>query len=121
MTDGVDLRARVLLGVASGLVLGKTFGVAGAAWLAVRLRWGILPAGVTWRQMWGAAALAGIGFTVSLFVAGLAFPEGRLQSDAKVGILLGSVVAATIGATILVRASAPGVPAASEAAPDGDG
>jgi len=87
-----------------GLVVGKIVGVAGAAWLATRLGIARLPEGVTWRQLIGVAALAGIGFTVSLFVAGLAFGVGPVQDEAKIGILLASAIAATIGSTLLVTA-----------------
>jgi Na+:H+ antiporter, NhaA family len=94
---GIDLRGGVL-----GLVVGKTAGVLVAAWLAVRLRLGRLPDGLSWPVLTGLAVIAGIGFTVSLFIAGLAFPPGGpAETDAKVGILLGSVVAAVVGGAVL--------------------
>jgi len=93
----------VALGVGLGLVVGKLVGVAGASWLAVRLGIGRLPDGVTSRQVVGVAAVAGIGFTVSLFVAGLAFPSApALEDAAKLGILGASVVAALLGSAILL-------------------
>jgi NhaA family Na+:H+ antiporter len=108
---GIDLRGGVLgdaaastvtIGVVLGLVVGKVAGVLTAAWFAVRLRLGRLPGGVTWPTLTGLAMLAGIGFTVSLFIAGLAFPPGgQAETDAKVGILIGSVVAALIGGAVL--------------------
>jgi NhaA family Na+:H+ antiporter len=108
---GIDLRGGVLgdaaastvtIGVVLGLVVGKTAGVLAIAWLAVRLRLGRLPGGVTWPTLAGLAMLAGIGFTVSLFIAGLAFPPGSpAETDAKVGILVGSVIAAVIGGAVL--------------------
>jgi NhaA family Na+:H+ antiporter len=108
---GIDLRGGVLadapgsavtVGIVLGLVLGKTVGVLSTSWLAVRLRLGRLPTGVTWPMLTGLSAIAGIGFTVSLFIAGLAFPPGSLiQADAKVGILVGSVIAAAAGAAVL--------------------
>ena len=104
---------RVLLGVVVGLVIGKTVGVSTFAWLAVRMGWGRLPVGVRWAQVVGVAAVAGIGFTVSLFVTGLAFDEGAVVRQAKLGTLLASLIAATLGAALLVRAS--GGPAAPEA------
>ena len=70
-----------------GLVLGKTLGIAGAAWLAARLGVARLPEGATWPMMVAIAAVAGIGFTVSLFVAELAFPAGALADAAKIGVL----------------------------------
>jgi NhaA family Na+:H+ antiporter len=95
----------VAVGVGVGLVVGKLVGVGGASWLAVRLGIGRLPEGVTPRQVLGVAAIAGIGFTVSLFVAGLAFPaDPELEGAAKIGILGASVIAAVLGSAILLRA-----------------
>ncbi len=92
----------VLIGVAVALVAGKLAGVTAFTWLAVRLRLATLPDGATWRHVTGVAALAGIGFTVSLFITGLAFDDQALQADAKTGILLASIAAAVLGTTILV-------------------
>ncbi|MCU1378237.1 MAG: nhaA [Acidimicrobiales bacterium] len=94
---------RLAAGVAIGLVAGKALGVFGATWLAVRSGVGRLPEGATWTQLAGVAAVAGIGFTVSLFVADLAFPDAGLQAAAKLGILGGSVVAALAGGGHLWR------------------
>jgi len=88
----------VTAGVVLGLVVGKLIGISGAAWLAVRLRAGTLPADVTGRQV---AAVAGVGFTVSLFIASLAYPDPALQNQARVGILAGSLLAAAVGASLL--------------------
>jgi NhaA family Na+:H+ antiporter len=93
----------VALGVGLGLVVGKAVGITAACWLAVRLGLGVLPRGVGWRQMAGIASVAGIGFTVSLFVAGLAFDDVALEGAAKVGILAGSLVAAVGGTALLAR------------------
>jgi Na+:H+ antiporter, NhaA family len=90
------------LGVVLGLLIGKPVGVYGASWLAVRTGLAALPAGVTWRHMAGAACLAGIGFTMSLFITGLSFPAAGLQAAAKLGILVGSGVAAAAGIAILL-------------------
>jgi Na+:H+ antiporter, NhaA family len=96
------LSSRVAYGVFFGLVVGKLIGVVGATWIAVRLRIGTLPAGATWHGIFGVGAVAGIGFTVSIFVAGLAFDqEPLLENDAKIGILAASIIAATIGSAIL--------------------
>lgn len=92
---------RVALAVAIALVVGKFAGVAGAALLALKLRLGALPAGVDRRGLLGAAALAGIGFTVSLFITPLAYPGPPLLEAAKIGILAGSIVSAAIGISIL--------------------
>ena len=91
------------LGVAAGLVLGKLAGISAASWLAVRSGIATLPEQVTWSQLVGVAAVAGIGFTVSLFITSLAFPSGELEAAAKVGILAGSLVAAVVGAVLLSR------------------
>jgi len=93
----------VTLGVAVGLVVGKLVGISGAAWLALRLRIGTLPEGVTSRQVVAVAAVAGIGFTVSLFIASLAYPAPALQDQARVGILAGSLLAAGLGGLLLHR------------------
>jgi Na+:H+ antiporter, NhaA family len=92
---------RVALAVALGLVVGKFAGIAGATMAALKLRLGTLPAGVDTRGLLGVAALAGIGFTVSLFITPLAYPDGVLLDGAKIGILAGSVIAALIGIAIL--------------------
>jgi Na+/H+ antiporter NhaA len=93
--------SRVAVGVLLGLVVGKPAGVMLAGSLAVRTRVGALPAGTTWGQFGGAAAVAGIGFTVSLFVADLSFDDAALLSAAKAGILAASVLAGTIGFLVL--------------------
>jgi NhaA family Na+:H+ antiporter len=92
----------VLWGILLGRVLGKLAGIAAAAWLAVRLRLAVLPGGTGWRQLAGVAAVAGIGFTVPLFVADLAFPTGRFDAAVKLGLLLASVVGGAGGALILL-------------------
>jgi NhaA family Na+:H+ antiporter len=91
----------VALGIIVGLVVGKPLGVTLGAWLAVRMRIGTLPEGVGWGDLVGGAALAGIGFTVSLFVAGLAFDDAALTDAASLAILLASVVA-SVGGAVLV-------------------
>jgi NhaA family Na+:H+ antiporter len=103
-TDALDAPggSRIALGVGLGLVVGKLVGVSAAAWLAVRLGIGDLPDGVGWGQMVGIAAMAGIGFTVSLFVAGLAFTTPGAEDAAKVGVLAASVVASVVGAGLLL-------------------
>ena len=79
------------------MVIGKFIGVGGASWLAIRLGLGRLPSGVYWRHMLGAAWLAGIGFTMSLFISQLAFSDPLLVEEAKLGILSASLIAAIIG------------------------
>ncbi|MGI8427418.1 MAG: Na+/H+ antiporter NhaA [Actinomycetota bacterium] len=99
---GDALTSRIALGIAAGLVLGKIVGISGAAWLAVKLNLARLPDGVSWRVVLGGAAVAGIGFTVSLFIAGLAFTEPGLIDQAKIGVLLASAIAGTMGVLLLV-------------------
>ena len=90
------------IGIAAGLFLGKQLGVFGAVWAAVKLRWANPPAGTSWAQIYGVSLLCGIGFTMSLFISGLAF-EGRpeLVDAAKIGILGGSLVSALAGWAVL--------------------
>lgn len=114
---GIAVRAggegfgNVFLGVTLGLLLGKQLGVFTFAWLAIRLRLARLPAGVRWRHLYGVAVLAGIGFTMSLFIAGLAFDTPAALTAARQGVLLASAVAALVGAAVLAatlpRQSAP--------------
>jgi len=96
------LVAPVTLGIAAGLVLGKAVGVFGTVWLLVRAGWAALPAGAAWRQVLGVSLLCGIGFTMSLFIGGLAF-EGNplLETELKLGVLGGSIIAAALGAWVL--------------------
>lgn len=103
----IDLAAAlthpVAVGVALGLLVGKTVGISLFAVGAVRLGLARLPAGTSWRHLVGVAALAGIGFTVSLFIAGLAFTDPELADRAKLGIFVGSAAAGAIGYLILRR------------------
>jgi Na+:H+ antiporter, NhaA family len=98
---------RLLLGVVLGLVVGKTVGISAMTWLGVRLGIGRLPAGVGPRHVLGIAVIAGIGFTVALFIAGLAFDDVASQDQAKIGILIASVLAAVGGAGVLLTAARP--------------
>ncbi len=102
------------LGIMLGLVLGKMAGITGFSALAVRLGIASLPAGVSWRMVNGAAWLGGIGFTMSLFIAGLAFDDAALLAAAKIGVLTSSVVAGTVGYLLLRRS--PSVAAEADGA-----
>ncbi len=96
----------VPLGIAAGLLLGKTVGVFGLTWLAVQTRAAQLPAGANWTQVFGVSVLCGIGFTMSLFVGSLAFaPDNPYFGLDRVGILSGSLLSAVIGYAVLARAA----------------
>ncbi|WP_144631134.1 Na+/H+ antiporter NhaA [Bordetella genomosp. 13] len=99
--QGVDLSAAgpqwIVGGVALALVLGKPLGVIGMSWLAVRMGWCRLPPGVSWGGICLVGLLAGIGFTMSIFIAMLAFDDAMLLGAAKLGVLVGSLVAALAG------------------------
>ena len=97
------LTSGITLGVVAGLVVGKTVGVTVFTWLATRTGITRLPEGVGWGQLVGVAALAGIGFTVSLFITSLAFQTQAIQDAAKVGILIASLLAGLLGALLLAR------------------
>lgn len=106
----------VTLGVIFGLVFGKPIGITLASWLAVRSGVATLPAGTNWRGIFGVGALAGIGFTMALFIGTLGLGEGTALLDAaKVGILSASVIAALVGWLILRTATKPLAPAAKGA------
>jgi NhaA family Na+:H+ antiporter len=100
LTDA--LGSRVTQGIVIGLVVGKLVGISSFAWLAQRLGVAVLPAGATWRGLVAVAAIAGIGFTVSLFVASLAF-VGPTLDEAKLGILTAYVLAAAVGGALVLR------------------
>jgi Na+:H+ antiporter, NhaA family len=106
--DTLDAAASstVTLGIVAGLVLGKLVGIALFTRLAIRMRWGDLPGDMTLSEVTGVAALAGLGFTVSLFISGLAFSDAGLIDEARIGILVASVLASVLGA-LLLRRSVP--------------
>lgn len=104
------LARRVLLAVSIGLLVGKPLGITVFAWLAVRLRVAVLPRGVGWGAITGASVLAGIGFTMALFLTMLAFDDARLVGASKIGILAASAVAAFGGVVLLSRVLPPSPP-----------
>ena len=116
---GVDLSsigleqifAPLPLGIALGLFLGKQLGILGAIWISVKTGFASRLGGATWLQIYGVAVLCGIGFTMSLFIGELAFPGGGeailLREEAKIGILMGSVLSAIVGFLILRFAPQP--------------
>ena len=101
-TGGHGLLSPLPLAVAAGLVLGKQAGIFGAIWAACRFGLAQRPDGASWVQLWGMALLCGIGFTMSLFIAALAFPANpELVEQAKLGVLAGSLVSAVAGYVVL--------------------
>jgi len=104
--DTLSGGSTVAVGVVLGLVVGKTVGISLFSWVACRTGVASLPSGAGWPHLVGVAALAGIGFTVSLFVAGLAFTPGSTEEgQAKIGILTASVLASALGAIVLTVAA----------------
>ncbi|UWP89737.1 Na+/H+ antiporter NhaA [Aliiroseovarius crassostreae] len=101
------LLAPVPLGIAAGLVLGKQVGVFGLTWLTVKTGRAALPHGVGWQHVYGISALAGIGFTMSLFIGGLSFSDPALMNDVRLGVLLASALSAVIGFSVLYAAGNP--------------
>lgn len=97
-----SLFTSVPLGIVAGLFLGKQIGIFGAAWLAVRIGVGELPRGVNWPLVYGAAVLAGVGFTMSLFIASLAFSDMALVASSKLAILVGSLLYVVFGVCIML-------------------
>ena len=90
-------------GVGFGLLLGKPVGILLFSWLAVRLGWADLPRGAGWYDIVGVGFLAGIGFTMSLFITNLAFTDSLLAAEAKVGIFMASLLAGAVGYLLLAR------------------
>jgi Na+/H+ antiporter NhaA len=91
------LTSPITWGIVAGLVVGKPIGVTVGTWVALRTRAGVVPDTLRWGQLIGGAGLSGIGFTVALFIVELALADEELVADAKIGILVGSVLAAVIG------------------------
>ena len=105
---GAALVQPVVIGIVAGLVAGKQIGIFAASWVVIRSGTSMLPSGAGWRHMYGAAWLGGIGFTMSLFVAELAFPDEAMLEAAKLGILLASVVAGIGGSVVLLAVTRAG-------------
>jgi NhaA family Na+:H+ antiporter len=99
---------RVAVAVVVGLLVGKLLGILAGAWLGTRLQLAVLPPETRWAHLAGAAALGGIGFTVSLFITGLAFEQADLADAAKLAVLVASIVASVIGAGVLLAVRSPG-------------
>lgn len=101
-SEGTGLFNPVTIGIILGLFLGKQMGITFFAWAAVKAGISLLPEGVRWSQIWGIACVAGIGFTMSLFITNLAFNHPLPLYQAKIGILCGSMLSAVIGISIFL-------------------
>lgn len=101
---GETLASPISLGIILGLFVGKQIGILLFAWLATLTGLAVLPPRVGWNQIWGVSLLCGIGFTMSLFIANLAFVEPVLLDASKIGILAGSLISGVVGSVVLMRA-----------------
>jgi NhaA family Na+:H+ antiporter len=99
-----DLLSPLPLGIAAGLVIGKQIGVFGVTFALVKLGWARLPTGANWAHIYGVACLAGIGFTMSLFIGSLSFDDPILMNAVRLGVLSGSAVSAVLGYAALMWA-----------------
>jgi NhaA family Na+:H+ antiporter len=95
------LQSTLNYGILAGLVIGKPLGILLFCYVLVRLGWGKLPTNVSWMEMAGVGMLAGIGFTMSIFISMLAFSDPSTQDAAKIGVLLASLAAVVLGAITL--------------------
>jgi NhaA family Na+:H+ antiporter len=95
------LFSEISIGIIMGLFFGKQIGIFIFSWIAVKLNFAELPSKVTWKQIYGAGILAGIGFTMSLFITNLAFTSEEISNIAKVGILAASLISGITGYLIL--------------------
>ncbi len=107
-TISTAVESPITLGVFAGLTAGKVVGVFGMTWLAVKVGIGRLPTGVTWPHVLGVSLLAGIGFTVSIFISGIAFDDRALVDLAKMGVFSASVLAGVVGYVFLRAAGGRG-------------
>ena len=100
-----DLTATIPLGIALGLFFGNQFAIFALSYIAVKLKIADLPQNVRWIQIYGVGCLAGVGFTMSLFIGTLAFDDPELINQVRLGVLMGSFASALLGYTILKVAS----------------
>ncbi len=99
-----DMISPLPMGIALGLILGKQIGVFGITYTMVKLKLARMPQGANWLHVYGVACLAGIGFTMSLFIGGLSFADPDLMNQTRLGVLSGSIVSAILGYTALIVA-----------------
>lgn len=120
---GVDLQGLSLamlldpipLGIAAGLFIGKQIGIFGSCWLMIRMGWARMPFNANWMSLYGMAILCGVGFTMSLFIGGLAFSTPLYLNEVRLGILTGSLISSLVGVAVLAMAPRPKVESAAEA------
>ena len=108
--SGITVEALIAplpLGIALGLFVGKQIGVFGVVFAAVKLGLATKPQEISWRKVYGAACLAGIGFTMSLFIGSLAFEDTAMANAVRMGVLMGSIASGCLGALVLSRSKAP--------------
>ena len=98
--DAISSMSPVFWGIVAGLVIGKPIGITFLSWLAVRFGMAQLPSGIMWMQIWAMSCLAGIGFTMSLFITNLAFFDPMLIHQAKLAIIIGSILSAFLGMAV---------------------
>jgi Na+:H+ antiporter, NhaA family len=98
-----DMLSQIPVGIALGLFLGKPLGIYGATRAALATGLGEMPAGASHMQLFGTAILGGIGFTMSLFIGMLAFPEPEASAEVRLGVLAGSLLSAVVGYIVLIR------------------
>lgn len=110
-----SLLAPIPLGIAAGLFIGKQLGIFASTWLAVKLGFGAMPAGARWRHIYGVSLLGGIGFTMSLFIGTLAFPDPTAAAALRIGVLAGSLASAVFGFAVLYWSASRSVDAAAPA------
>jgi NhaA family Na+:H+ antiporter len=115
----VEGHGRLMLAIVAGLVLGKAVGIVAGAALAVGLGVAVKPQDYSWRQLGGAGALAGIGFTMSLYIAHKAFPDPADFAAAKIAVFVASLLAAGLGTGLLWRRRTPAEAVAAPEAPAG--
>jgi NhaA family Na+:H+ antiporter len=108
-----DLLNGIPLGIAAGLFIGKQVGILGATWAAVKLGIARMPDGVTWLQIYGVSVIAGIGFTMSLFIGTLAYTDPAHAAGVRIGVLAGSIASALLGVFVLRLATASEAPRAA--------
>jgi len=96
-----QLKSNNSIGIISGLFIGKTIGILLFSWLLIKMKWGQLPEAVYWKHLFGTAILAGIGFTMSIFIANLAFTDTAIIQDSKIAVLTGSLISCIVGLIVL--------------------